>query len=149
MVLPVVCQILDALRSTCWCAVPEKQRTKLSLASAELGAAGLSSIVDALRPKASGQSASLPADAKLSESSAKPGKIIPAVASEKGTLSQDQVCGCPPCIPTFLTLLESHGVVQPAHWQTSFRFQQTTPKASCSDMALEQVEDLLSKQGIS
>lgn len=71
--------------------MPEKQRTKLSLASAELGASGLSSIVDSLRPKASGQSASLPADAKLSESSAKPGKVIPAVASEKGTLSQDPV----------------------------------------------------------
>ncbi|KAK9838655.1 hypothetical protein WJX74_000745 [Apatococcus lobatus] len=71
--------------------VPQKQRTQLSLASAELGASGLSSIVDALRPKTSGQSASLPADAKLSESSAKPGKIIPAVASEKGLMSQDKV----------------------------------------------------------
>ena len=47
-------------------------------------------MVDALRPKASGQSASLPADAKLSESSAKPGKIIPAVAGDKGPLGMVQ-----------------------------------------------------------
>ncbi|KAK9861966.1 hypothetical protein WJX84_012076 [Apatococcus fuscideae] len=71
--------------------VPEKQRTRLSLASADLGSSGgLSSMVDALRPKASGQSASLPADAKLSESSAKPGKIIPAVAGDKGPLGMVQ-----------------------------------------------------------